>query len=285
MRPDRLAALLAAAIVVALAPSPAPVGASLALGSVTAITSNPPVASAARGAAPPLLVWEVVSRRPHDPEAWTQGLELDEDGRLFESTGLDGRSTIREVDPVSGTVLRSVALPDDHFGEGITLAGGRLIGLTYQEGVATARDPETFEALERFAYEGEGWGLCFDGRRLVMSDGSDRLTVRDAATFEVVGEVAVTLAGEPLAQLNELECVDGDVWANVWLTDHIVRIDAASGEVTGVLDLAGLLVTEPMPGQPLPDILNGIAWDEAAGTFLVTGKLWPEVVEVRVRTS
>ena len=183
---------------------------------------------------------------------------------------------------MSGAVLRSEALPDDWFGEGLALVDDRLIQLTWRDGVATTWDVETFAPASRFAYEGEGWGLCFDGRGLVMSDGSDRLTFRDAETFEVLADVSVTLAGEPLGQLNELECVDGAVWANVWLSDTIVRIDPADGAVTGVLYLAGILETEPTSRQQPPDVLNGIAWDATAGTFLVTGKLWPELIEIRV---
>jgi glutamine cyclotransferase len=229
------------------------------------------------------LDWEVVSRRPHDADAWTQGLQLDGQGRLFESTGREGRSSLREVDPDDGTVLRLVHLPDDEFAEGLALVDGdRLIQLTWQDGVAHVWDAATFSPLPGFTYDGEGWGLCYDGARLVMSDGSDRLTFRDPSTFEVMGSIGVTLEGGPLAQLNELECVDGDVWANVWLTDRIVRIDPSSGAVTGTLDLPGILAAGPAPGDAEPDVLNGITWDAAAGTFLVTGKLWPELIEIRV---
>jgi glutamine cyclotransferase len=240
----------------------------------------------------------VISRRPHDATAWTQGLQLDEDGRLYESTGLRGRSTIREVDPQTGAVLRSVPLPDEQFGEGLALVGDRLIQLTWQEGVANTWDATTFEGLGALDYEGEGWGLCFDGQRLVMSDGSDRLTFRDPTTFEATGSVRIEPAGLAPMRLNELECVEGDVWANAWLTDTIVRIDPDAGRVTGTLDLAGLLDQVPLtdppgvtdsplstqlpPATDAPDVLNGIAWDAASGTFLVTGKLWPALFEIRV---
>ena len=173
---------------------------------------------------------------------------MDDDGRLYESTGLRGRSTIREVDPQTGTVLRSETLLDEQFGEGLALVGDRLIQLTWQEGVANTWDAATFEALGAFDYEGEGWGLCFDGQRLVMSDGSDRLTFRDPATFAVTGGVRIEpVAGLADMRLNELECVDGTVWANAWLTDTIVRIDPAAGRVTGTLDLAGLPGPGPRP--------------------------------------
>ncbi len=230
------------------------------------------------------LEWEVISRRAHDSEAFTQGLLLDGDGRLFESTGDYGHSSLREVDPWSGAVLRLVPLPDEHFGEGLALVGDRLVQLTWRSGIAYAWDARTFEQLDAFEYQGEGWGLCHDGRRLVMSDGSDRLTFRDARTFQTIGSVEVSLDGEPLGRLNELECVDGAVWANVFGSDLIVRIDPETGTVDGRLDLTGIL--EPDPGiEDTRAVLNGIAYDQTAGTFLVTGKHWPELIEIRVDQS
>ena len=238
------------------------------------------VASVSAGATKD-LAWEVVSRRPHDPAAFTQGLVLDPNGRLYESTGLYGLSTLREADAWSGDVTRSISLPDDHFGEGLALVGERLLQLTWRAGIATAWDAATFAPLATFEYEGEGWGLCHDGERLVMSDGSDRLVFRDPRTFEIDGSVAVTLDGQPIDRLNELECVDGMVWANVWQTDQVVRIDPSDGLVTGILDLSGIL--EPHPaGASSRDVLNGIAYDAAADTYLVTGKGWPELIEIRL---
>jgi glutaminyl-peptide cyclotransferase len=235
----------------------------------------------------PEVGWSVVSRRPHDAAAFTQGLQLDGAGRLFESTGLYGRSTVREVDPLSGAVLRSVSLPDRLFAEGLALVDDRLVQLTWREGRARLWDADTFELLDTFRYEGEGWGLCHDGQRLVMSDGSDVLTFRDPVTFEVEGSVQVDHAGYERLPINELECVAGAVWANLWQTDTIVRIDPHSGAITGSLDLAPLheeILADPTAsraGEP-PDVLNGIAWDEAAGTFLVTGKRWPTLFEIRL---
>jgi glutaminyl-peptide cyclotransferase len=255
----------------------------------TVMAASAPLASPeADGTAASALSWEVVSRRPHDPEAFTQGLQLDGTGRLFESTGLYGRSTVREVDPVTATVIRSASLPDDIFGEGLALVGGRLIQLTWREGEAALWDRDTFEPLGSFDYDGEGWGLCFDGERLVMSDGSESLTFRDPETFEITGSVQVSHAGGQVLQLNELECVDDQVWANAWLTDTIVRIDPASGRVTGTLDLASLREEVLLAAAPTadvvepPDVLNGITWDAASETFLVTGKLWPTLFEIRV---
>jgi glutaminyl-peptide cyclotransferase len=240
--------------------------------------STPSWAPAAPPQTPPLLGWEIVSRRPHDAGAWTQGLQLDEKGRLFESTGLRGQSSLREVDPASGAVVRSVALPEEQFGEGLALVEERFIQLTWQEGVANVFDRESFDLMGTHGYSGEGWGLCFDGERLVMSDGSSTLTSRDPDTFEIVGRTEVTLAGESAGRLNELECVEDHVWANLYLTARIARIDPASGVVDGLLDLSALEQAQPDDAS----VLNGIAWDPASETFLVTGKLWPELYEIRL---
>jgi glutamine cyclotransferase len=235
------------------------------------------------GASPhevPVLDWAVVSRRPHDAGAWTQGLQLDEDGRLYESTGRLGRSSLREVDPQDGTVLRFVALPDDQFAEGLASVDGRLIQLTWKDGLARSWDAATFDLLATYPYQGEGWGLCFDGQRLVMSDGSDRLTFRDPTTFERLGTVAL-IHDLPGLQLNELECVDGEVWANAYQTDTIVRIDPTSGRLTGLLDLSLLRQLGGVDAEGW-DVLNGIAFDASTETLLVTGKLWSEVFEIRL---
>jgi glutamine cyclotransferase len=227
------------------------------------------------------LGYEIVSVRPHDTQAWTEGLLLDADGRLFESTGISGQTSLREVDPITGVVLRSVSPDGPEYGEGLALVDDRFIQLTWQDGVALLWDADTFAPAGRIPYAGEGWGLCHDGERLIMSDGSETLTFRDPTTFDTIGSVAVTLRGEPLDRLNELECVEGWVWANVWETDEIVRIDPATGVVTGILDASGLI--EPHPALVDPGaVLNGIAFDPAAGTFLLTGKLWPSLFEVRL---
>ena len=232
----------------------------------------------------PLLDYEVVSRRAHDTAAYTQGLLLDDAGRLFESTGRWGESDLREVDPASGEVLRLRHSPDDLFSEGLALVGDELIQLSWRAGLAQRFDVDSFELLGSHAYAGEGWGLCYDGQRLVMSDGSSRLTFRDAGTLAAIGSVDVTVDGVPVPRLNELECVEGDVWANVWMTDAIVRIDPRDGRVTGVLDLDGILAPHPAMTES-GAVLNGIAYDPAADTFLVTGKLWPELIEIRVSES
>lgn len=247
---------------------------------LAAIVALPLAASAAAVEPVPILDWEVVSRRPHDPQAFTQGLLLEGD-RLFESTGMWGASGVRESDPSSGEVRRAADLPEDLFGEGLALVEGELIQLTWQAGLARRWDAGSFEPLGTHRYDGEGWGLCYDGERLVMSDGSSALTFRDPRSFEPLGEVTVTFEGQPLERLNELECIADAVWANVWRSDAIVRIDPDDGTVTGVLDLRGLL--EPHPAEAVSGaVLNGIAYDAAADTLLLTGKYWPELIEIRL---
>ena len=184
---------------------------------------------------------------------------------------------LREVDLTTGNVRRAERLDDRFFGEGLALAGDSLWQLTWQSGVAIHYDLDSFGRIEIVRYEGEGWGLCHDGERLVMSDGSDTLFFRDSETFALEDDVAVTLDGAPVTRLNELECVGRSIWANVWQTDHLVEIDPFSGRVLTVVDATNLL--SPAERRQA-DVLNGIAWDEEAGTFLLTGKLWPRLFEV-----
>ena len=229
------------------------------------------------GAEPEALAIELVERRPHDPFAFTQGLLLHE-GSLFESTGLRGRSSLRQVEPESGKILQKIELEDDYFAEGLERVDDRLIQLTWQSKKAFEYRLSDFSKLGEFEYDTEGWGLCYDGERLIMSDGSDQLFFRDPSTFELEGNVIVTLAGDTINMLNELECVGDDVYANVWQTDQILRIDADSGVVEATIDAAGLLTAEE---EQDADVLNGIAYDPASGHFLITGKLWPALFEVR----
>ncbi|HEX7038773.1 MAG TPA: glutaminyl-peptide cyclotransferase [Trueperaceae bacterium] len=225
------------------------------------------------------LTVDVVRQLPHDPEAFTQGLELDGD-TLYESTGLTGRSSLREVSLETGEVIRLRELPDT-FAEGLTVVGDELLQLTWRDGVLYRWDKETFEPTGTDRYEGEGWGLCFDGEALWMSDGTDRLTRRDPDTFAVLGSVQVRRDGEPLGLLNELECVGEDVYANVWLTDEIVRIDPETGHVTATIDASPLRDLMPA-GLSRDAVLNGIAYVEEREVFLLTGKLWPSAFEVRL---
>ena len=232
-------------------------------------------------AAQPAAVVQSLSVRvhrelPHDTGAYTQGL-LWWDGRLYESTGQYGRSDLRRLDPETGAVEQRVDISPAYFGEGLARVDDRLIMLTWKAQRAFVFGLERFDEQRTFRYEGEGWGLCNDGSRLVMSNGSNRLTFRDLRTFEVLGDVAVTLRGFPLTQLNELECVGDAVYANVYQTDFLVRIDPDTGRVTHYIDAAGLLTREERRGV---DVLNGIAFDPGAETFYITGKLWPKMFEV-----
>jgi len=241
------------------------------------ITPSEMAATANAPNAPERLTVKVLSVRPHDPEAFTQGLLIDH-GSLYESTGLNGKSSLREVDPRTGAVKRQVSVPQQYFAEGLALVGDRLIQLTWQSQKALVYNRVDFKPAGELRYDGEGWGLCWDGARLVMSDGSDHLTFRDPRTFAVLSTLKVTVAGQPAYQLNELECVDGVIYANVWQTDDILRIDPKDGRVTAVIDAAGLLTREE---RLKTDVLNGIAWDPATRSFLITGKLWPKMFQVQ----
>ena len=221
---------------------------------------------------------KVVRTYPHDARAFTQGL-LFLDGKLYESTGLQGRSSVRRVDLASGQVERMTSLPPELFGEGLARVGQRLYQLTWKNQKVLVWDLATLQKQTEFAYDGEGWGLCYDGRRLIMSDGSDRLVFRNPATFAKEGELRVRMAGVPLPNLNELECMGSTIYANVWQDNHLARIDAKTGEVTGWIDASGLL--EPSEAAAA-DVLNGIAEMPSTGHLLVTGKLWPHVFEVEI---
>lgn len=220
---------------------------------------------------------QVVQSYPHDRGAFTQGLLLHQ-GTLFESTGLEGQSSLREVEVATGRVIRSIDVPAPVFAEGLALVGGKLFQLTWKQGKAFVYDRATFKKTAELSYRGEGWGLCSDGTHLVMSDGSDRLTFRKPSDFSAARTVAVTMDGRPVPNLNELECVDGLIYANVWMSDTIVRIDAKTGRVLATIDAANLLSPNERLGV---DVLNGIAYDPSDQTFLITGKLWPKLFRVR----
>jgi glutamine cyclotransferase len=217
---------------------------------------------------------------PHARDAFTQGL-LWHEGWLYEGTGIEGASELRRVELESGRVEQSRALPPDVFGEGLALVGERLVQLTWQSERAFVYDRASFELEREHRYQGEGWGLCFDGQRLVMSDGSHVLQFRDPESFELVAEVAVRDRGTIVSRLNELECVDGEVYANVWLTQQIVRINPASGDVTAWIDAEGLLALDGVGDTSGVDVLNGIAYVPERERFLITGKYWPNLFEVR----
>ncbi len=228
------------------------------------------------------LVVEVISERPHDTGSYLQGLLLYE-GLLYESAGQHGESNLREVDPETGEVLRSVNVPEEYFAEGLARVGDRLIQLTYHAGEAFVYDLETFEIVGGFTYEGEGWGMCYDGNYLFMTDSSQFLAIRDADTFELIFRGMVTIQGRPLSPglLNELACVGDYIYANLWQTDYIVQIDKTDGRVTAVIDASGLLTPEETAELESSSVLNGIAYDAENDVFLITGKRWPKIFEVR----
>lgn len=238
-----------------------------------------------------LLTPEVISVRDHDPAAYTQGL-LFYDGSLYESTGLYGESTLREVDPDTGEVLREIDIPEAYFAEGLERVDDRLIQLTWKTGEAFVYDLATFEQVDTFTYSGEGWGLCSDGRFLYMSDGTPFLQVRDRKTFDLLVSAAVTLQGQavsryvdqqqrPLGLLNELECVGDYVYANVWKTDMILKIDKMTGVVVALIDASNLLTEEERAVLGGQQVLNGIVYLPDSDTFLITGKQWDRMFEVR----
>ncbi len=228
--------------------------------------------------APSAATLAIIETIAHDTSAFTQGFELDGE-RLYEGTGLVGASTLREVDPSTGDVLRSIDV-DHVFGEGVTIVDDEIIQLTWKDEVAFRYDVETFALVETHAYDGEGWGLCDDGDRLVMSDGSPTLTFRDRETFAVLDRVDVTYNGAQVERLNELECVGGTVWANIWRTPLIIEIDPADGHVLTVIDAGALRPESTVDNSD--SVLNGIAFDATDGTWLLTGKRWPVMYRVEV---
>lgn len=225
-------------------------------------------------------VWDVavIAAHPHDPAAFTQGLVV-HDGRLYEGTGQYGASTVRRVDLETGRVEQQRRLASNFFGEGITILGDRLYQLTWQNQVGIVYDVETFDVIETFTYRGEGWGLTHDGELLIMSDGSATLKFLDPNGFAVVREIAVRDGGQPVTRLNELEYIDGEIWANVWYEDRIARISPADGAVVGWIE-AGNLYPQSRRGRD--DVLNGIAYDAQARRLFLTGKNWPQLFEVEL---
>ena len=259
----------------------------------TLVSGAPPrIAIASQVAAPtapapaPALVYpitaRIVARYPHDPQAFTEGL-LWHDGALYESIGLEGRSEVRRVRLEDGKVLARATLPADQFGEGLALWNGTLVSLTWTTGIAHRWDAKTLRHLGSFRYTGEGWGLASDGRMLVQSDGSPVLRFRDPESFQVRRELTVTANGLPVRNLNEVEVVDGAIYANVWHRNYLVHIDPESGAVTGLVDLSPL-VAEVAATHP-EAVANGIAWDPAKRRLFVTGKLWPTLFEIALEPA
>ena len=234
----------------------------------------------AHAAEPVLYGYRILETFPHSRDAFTQGLFFDGDD-LYESTGQYGQSSLRQVNLESGEVLRKTTLPETYFGEGSTIVDGDIFMLSWRSGAAFRFDSDDFGLEESFAYEGEGWGLAYDGKTLIMSDGTPELRFIDPENFAEQRRLTVKLRVKPLKHLNELEWVDGAVYANVWKTNALVRIDPQTGDVTGIVDLRGLLEAEDMvPGET--DVLNGVAYDGEDGVFYVTGKYWPKLFKIEL---
>jgi glutaminyl-peptide cyclotransferase len=223
--------------------------------------------------------YRVVKAYPHDRTAFTQGLEY-RDGFLYEGTGMIGRSSVRKVDLGSGSVIQKYDLPQPFFGEGITVLNQQILELTWQTQTGFVYDRSSFRVLRSFNYRGEGWGLTNDGKQIYMSDGSADIRVWDAATLKEIRRITVKDGVTPVTQLNELEWVRGEIYANVWQTDRIARISPVDGRVLAWIDLTGIL---PKSERPDPDaVLNGIAYDAASDRLFVTGKLWPKIFEIKL---
>lgn len=235
---------------------------------------------AATPTSPEHLVPKVLSVRPHDTTSYTEGLFLDH-GFLYESTGQLGHSKVIKEDPQTGKAVMQINLAPDDFGEGLALVGNRLIQLTWQEHIAYVYDVNTFARIGTYSYVGEGWGLCYDGKDLYMDNGSNLIYTRDPITFDVTKYVPVFLDGQPVKNLNELECVGDSLYVNVWLTNTILRLDKATGRVTAVIDATGLLKPDEITAAGPDGVLNGIAYDPSRNDFLITGKYWPWMFEVQ----
>ena len=238
------------------------------------------VTPVATGARTPTYSYEVVASYPHDAGAYTEGL-LWHEGRLFESTGQKGHSNIREVDLKTGNIIRQHDIDAKYFGEGIIIFGDKMYELTWQDNIGFIYDWKTFTQKSQFTYEGEGWAFTTDGKSLIMSNGSSVIAFRDPVTFKVTSAITVTDHDTPVSKLNELEWIKGEIWANVWETDQIARIDPATGHVLGWIDLAGILPAADRKGNE--EVLNGIAYDAKGDRIFVTGKYWGKLFEIKLK--
>ena len=228
----------------------------------------------------PVQSYKVIASFPHDTTSFTQGLVF-ADGQMYESTGLNGESTLRRVDVTTGKTLQRIDVPAQYFAEGLALVGDELLQLTWQHKQGFVYDRATFKQKRTFSYPTEGWGIAYDGAsQLVMSDGSDTLTFLDPKTFAPGKKLRVLDAGRPVANLNELEWIEGEIWANVWMTDRIARISAKTGEVNAWIDLSMLFPRNQR--TPPADELNGIAYDKATRRIFITGKKWPRLYQIAV---
>lgn len=224
--------------------------------------------------------YQVVNIWPHDPGAFTQGLVF-LDGKMIESTGQVGRSSLRNVEIQTGRILKKLDVPPPYFAEGIALLNNKIYQLTWEQQLGFIYDAQSFEKLGEFKYDGEGWGLTTDGRSLILSDGSNRIRFLDPDSFQVTKTIAVMDAKVPVRYVNELEFVNGEIYANVWHDDRIAVINPQTGRVTAWIDLAGLL--QPGDVQDPEGVLNGIAYDQSTDRLFVTGKLWPRLFEIKIK--
>ena len=236
--------------------------------------------SASVQAAIPTYGYKVVHTYPHATDAYTEGLFY-KDGYLYESTGQAGQSTVRKVELQTGKVVQRHDLPSQYFGEGIVEWKGKLVQLTWKAQIGFVYDFASFKQQRTFTYAGEGWALTRDARHLYMSDGSAVLRILDPETLATTGTIMVKADGVPVTNLNELEWVKGEIYANIWLTNRIARINPTTGQVVGWIDLTGLLDTSKLP-NPIDDVLNGIAYDAAHDRLFVTGKRWPKLFEIKL---
>ena len=241
------------------------------------ITSNGAAISVENNGSVPIFEVEIIAQYPHDNTSWTQGL-LIHNGSLYESKGHYGESSLRELDLETGLTLRELQFNETYFAEGIAVVEDKLIMLTWRENVAFVIDLETFEVISNHSYQGEGWGLCYDGSNLIMSDGSSKLYFRDPISFELLGSINVTLNGDIYdGKINELECINNQVYANLWYKDEIITIDTLSGNITSIVQVTGL---DYQSNSTMHEILNGIAYDSNNSSFLITGKNWPTIYRV-----
>ena len=261
---------------------------------VNRTNNNAPIADSAKTSADiPVYTYEIVNQFKHDSKAFTQGLVV-HNGFFYESTGQYGDSTIRKVEIESGKVLQKQDLSEDYFAEGMTILNGKIYQITWKENTAFVYDLNDFKLLKQFRYQGDGWGLTNDGKNLILSDGTHVIRFLDPETFQTVRTITVFReAGKPLIDLNELEYVKGEIWANVWRADdpqilgkpnHIARIDPNSGKILGWIDL-GNISPDDVKRDPGSNTLNGIAYDEAADRIFVTGKYWKKLFEIKVKAK
>ena len=230
----------------------------------------------------PVYTYKVINTYPHDRSAFTEGLVF-EDGVLYEGTGLHGHSTLRRVKLETGEILQICELPPQFFGEGVTIYENKLIQLTWKSHIGFVYDKYSFKLLQEFNYPDEGWGITHDGKNLIMSDGTSTLHFLDPETFEEIGQIEVSANNIPVTRINELEYIQGEIYANIWQTERIARIDPLTGQVVGWIDLKGIL--NPEDDSETVDVLNGIAYDAKNDRLFVTGKFWPKLFEIELIKS